>query len=148
MAIELEVQRVTTCETLPGDARFEEWTAAALRDRRRAELTLRLVDADESRRLNRQYRGRDAATNVLAFPADLPAGIDVPLLGDVVICAPLVEEEARRQGKDPLAHWAHLTIHGILHLLGFDHQTASEAERMEALETELMASLGLPDPYR
>jgi probable rRNA maturation factor len=111
------------------------------------ELTLRLVDRSESRELNARFRGKDQPTNVLSFPADLPPGIDIPLLGDIVICAPLVEEEARTQDKPLQEHWAHLVIHGILHLLGYDHQVEQDAIEMERIEVELLASLGIGNPY-
>jgi probable rRNA maturation factor len=147
MKIEVDVQRVTSFEPLPEDRQFRRWVRAALRGRQPAELTLRLVDRQEARALNAQYRGRDEPTNVLSFPADLPAEIDLPLLGDIVFCAPLVAAEAEAQGKALEAHWAHLTIHGVLHLLGFDHQQAEEAELMEGLEISLLNSLGLANPY-
>ena len=108
---------------------------------------MRLVGREESRQLNGQYRGIDKPTNVLSFPADLPGDIGIPLLGDLVICAPLVESEALEQGKAVLDHWAHLTVHGILHLLGYDHQDDSGAREMESLEIRLLQELGVPDPY-
>jgi probable rRNA maturation factor len=147
MTIELEVQRATRVEPLPSEARFRSWAAAALRGQGDCELTIRLVDREESRALNARYRGKDGPTNVLSFPAALPDAVDVPLLGDVVICAPVVLEEASKGQRPVDAHWAHLTIHGILHLLGYDHVEASEAEKMEALETRLLESLGFADPY-
>ena len=97
--------------------------------------------------LNAHYRGRDYATNVLSFPADLPEELEVPLLGDVVICAPVVRDEARDQGKTLAAHWDHMLIHGVLHLLGYDHESDHEAQEMEALEIRALASLGWTDPY-
>jgi probable rRNA maturation factor len=148
MTIDLEVQRATRFEPLPDDVQFTRWVTSALGGRDRAELTIRLVGEAESRRLNHRYRGRDAATNVLSFPADLPPEIDLPLLGDIVMCAPLVASEAAAQRKRPDDHWAHLTIHGVLHLLGYDHQEADEAREMERLEVDLLASLGIADPYR
>lgn len=147
MAIEIVVQIATVFKPLPDESQLEHWAAAALRGRQEAELTLRLVDEAESRQLNARYRGKDAATNVLSFPAELPSDMDLPLLGDIVICAPLVGREADEQNKPVNAHWAHLVIHGILHLLGHDHQEEAEAEKMEAIETELLFSLGFPDPY-
>jgi probable rRNA maturation factor len=147
MAIEVDVQFAVEAAGLPAAADFETWCGAALGERRDAELAVRVVGREESRRLNRAYRGKDAPTNVLSFPADLPPGIDLPLLGDIVICAPLVDEEAQAQGKEPRAHWAHLAVHGVLHLLGHDHQSDAEAAAMEALETRILLALGLPDPW-
>jgi probable rRNA maturation factor len=133
---------------LPSAASFRKWAAAAAQGRiRRADLAIRLVDTKEGRALNRHYRGKDYATNVLSFPAELPEGVTLPLLGDLVICAPVVAKEAAEQGKPPLAHYAHLTVHGVLHLLGLDHEDEREAEAMEQMEREILAALGLPDPY-
>ncbi len=98
--------------------------------------------------LNRRYRHRDYATNVLSFPVELPAGIATPLIGDLVICAPVVAREAAAQGKPARAHWAHLSVHGVLHLLGHDHIVEADATRMEALERRILATLGIADPYR
>jgi probable rRNA maturation factor len=135
---------------LPAPVSFRRWVDAALAGARRrdpAELAIRLVGAREGRELNRRYRGRDYATNVLSFPAELPKGVKLPLLGDLVICAAIVAREAAEQGKPPRDHYAHLTVHGALHLLGYDHETAADAARMEALEIRIMAGLGIPDPY-
>jgi probable rRNA maturation factor len=135
---------------LPAPASFRRWVEAALRGaqrRKAAELSIRLVDADEGRALNRDYRGKDYATNVLSFPAELPPGVASPLIGDIVICAPVVLREAAEQGKRPRDHFAHLTVHGVLHLLGYNHTAAEDAQRMEALETRILARLGISDPY-
>ena len=135
---------------LPSAASFRRWVEAALRGAKRrkpAELAIRIVDADEGRALNRDYRGKDYATNVLSFPVELPPGVALPLIGDLAICAPVVLREAAEQGKLPRDHWAHLTTHGVLHLLGYDHIENGEAEAMEALETRILASLGIADPY-
>ena len=135
---------------LPAPASFRRWVEAALRGakrRRPAELSIRVVDAAEGRALNRDYRGKDYATNVLSFPIELPPGVASPLIGDLAICAPVVLREAAGQGKRPGDHWAHLTIHGVLHLLGYDHIEDAEAEAMEALETHILAGLGIADPY-
>jgi probable rRNA maturation factor len=147
MKIELDVQNATSFEPLPEPEQFSLWLETALQGKSGIELTLRLVDREESRELNSRYRGKNQATNVLSFPAELPPGIDLPLLGDIVVCAPLVAEEARAQNKSLQSHWAHLVIHGALHLLGHDHQGEQEAVEMEALETELLASLGFGNPY-
>ncbi len=137
---------------LPAAASFRKWVAAALAGRiREADLAIRLVDADEGQALNRHYRGKDYATNVLSFPADVPEGlpknVKFPLLGDLVICAPVVAREAAEQGKALKDHYAHLTVHGVLHLLGWDHEDDKEAEAMEQLEREILADLGIADPY-
>ena len=147
MTIEVDVQNATTFQPLPDDSQFSLWVETALRGKREAELTLRLVDREESRELNSRYRGKDQPTNVLSFPVELPPGIEIPLLGDIVICAPLVGEESEAQDKALPAHWAHLVIHGVLHLLGHDHQDEHEAVEMEAIEVELLASLGFGNPY-
>jgi probable rRNA maturation factor len=138
---------------IPAAASFRKWVAAALSGRiREADLAIRLVDEKEGRALNRHYRGRDYATNVLSFPADLPEGLPegvrLPLLGDLVLCAPVVAREAHEQAKPLAAHYAHLTVHGALHLLGWDHGNDIEAEAMEQLEREILAGLGIGDPYR
>lgn len=135
---------------IPSAGSFRQWVAAALagaRHRKPAELSIRIVGAREGRALNRQYRGKDYATNVLSFPVELPQGVASALLGDLVICAPVVAREAREQTKAPGDHYAHLTVHGVLHLLGFDHQHEREAARMESLETRILAGLGIANPY-
>lgn len=133
---------------LPAPASFRRWVALALGTRPGvAEVAIRVVSAPEGRRLNREYRHKDYATNVLSFPAELPAGVNLPLLGDVVLCAPVVAREAREQRKPRAAHYAHLTIHGVLHLLGHDHQGPAETRRMERTEIQLLESIGIPDPY-
>lgn len=146
--LELDLQRATDAAA-PDDAAFRRWCELALRQRTAdSEMTIRLVDEAEGRELNHTYRHKDYATNVLSFPADVPDDLlDIPLLGDLVICVPVVEREAAEQGKPLEAHWAHLVIHGCLHLLGYDHIDDDEAEEMEALERELLAELGHPDPY-
>ncbi len=133
---------------LPAAVSFRRWTAAALEGRiRRADLAIRLVGEREGRAFNRHYRGRDYATNVLSFPAELPEGVRLPVLGDLIICAPVVAREARTQGKDLDAHYAHLTVHGVLHLLGMNHEDPREADVMEEIERQILADLGFPDPY-
>ncbi len=139
---------------LPAAVSFRKWVAAALDGRiREADLAVRLVGTKEGRALNRHYRGKDYATNVLSFPAEiadgvkLPKGVKMPLLGDLVLCAPVIAREAKEQKKPLASHYAHLTVHGALHLLGWDHEDTREAECMEQLEREILAGLGLPDPY-
>ena len=135
---------------LPSAASFKRWAAAACEGRiMKADLAIRLVDSKEGLALNRHYRGKDLPTNVLSFPAELPPGVELPmpLLGDLVICAPVVAREAEEQGKPLNAHYAHLTVHGVLHLLGMDHVDEREAEAMELLERGILADLGFADPY-
>ena len=149
LELELGVSYGLPRRGLPSAISFRRWVTAALSDRiRRADLALRLVDADEGLALNRHYRGQDHATNVLSFPADLPPGVELPILGDIVLCVPVVTREAAEQGKPLHHHFAHLTVHGVLHLLGLDHEDEREAEAMELLEREILASLGIEDPYR
>lgn len=135
---------------IPAATSFRRWVQAALLGaghEEPAELSIRVVDADEGLELNSRYRQKHYATNVLSFPADLPDGIELALLGDLVICAPVVTREAAEQGKPERNHWAHLTVHGTLHLLGLDHVLAHEAEQMEALEVRILADMGIPNPY-
>ncbi|WAH66232.1 rRNA maturation RNase YbeY [Xanthomonas hortorum] len=137
---------------LPSAVSFRKWVAAALKGRiREADLAVRIVDEKEGCSLNHHYRGKDYATNVLSFPAELPEGlpkgVKMPLLGDLVICAPVVAREAAEQGKSLASHYAHLTVHGTLHLLGWDHEDDKEADAMEQLEREILADLGIDDPY-
>jgi probable rRNA maturation factor len=133
---------------VPSPQEFERWVAAALAGRREAgELTIRVVGVTEGAALNETYRHRSGPTNVLSFPIDDSPEWDLPLLGDLVICAPLVMREAHEQHKSAMAHWAHLTVHGSLHLLGYDHEEPREAEIMEGLEAEILAALGYGDPY-
>ena len=135
-------------ESLPTAEDFEHWAAAALEGRCAAgEMTIRVVDMAEGTALNETYRRRSGPTNVLSFPVENAAETEPPLLGDLVICAPVVMREAREQHKTPRAHWAHMTVHGSLHLLGYDHEEAEEAEDMEGLEKTILAGLGYPDPY-
>jgi len=136
----VKVQRASRAAHIPPDAVLSRWARAALA--RAADVTVRYVAAAEARRLNREYRGKDYATNVLTFIYE-----PKPLAGDIVICAPVVAREAAEQGKKPADHWAHLTVHGTLHLLGYDHMDEGEAEAMEALETKILAGLGISDPY-
>ena len=140
---------------VPAAVSFRKWVAAALDGRiREADLAIRIVGSKEGRALNHHYRGKDYATNVLSFPAEIaegvkmPIGVKMPLLGDLVICAPVVAREAKEQKKPLTAHYAHLTVHGALHLLGWDHEDEREAEAMEQLEREILAELGIADPYQ
>ncbi len=135
---------------LPSDDDLQRWSMAALQGRTEfaePELTIRLVHNDESQELNSEYRGKDKPTNVLSFPFEAPPEVPIELLGDLIICAPVVQAEAQEQSKTPQAHWAHMVVHGCLHLLGYDHIKDDEAEIMENLERHIMASLGFSDPY-
>ncbi|WP_416886441.1 rRNA maturation RNase YbeY [Marinospirillum sp.] len=151
--LDLQIATQAPVETLPCEADFQRWLDLAYAaDQPATEVTLRLVDHEESQALNAAYRGKDAPTNVLSFPfeapIDLPPEAELSLLGDLIICVPKVLEEAQQQGKPVLHHWAHLVIHGLLHLQGFDHETEDEAEVMEHLEVQLLAQLGIADPYQ
>ena len=148
-AIALDIQIAIDSNTLPTQAQFETWVRLALGNTMpEAELTIRLVNKHESQSLNHTYRGKDKPTNVLSFPFESPPEVELPLLGDLVICVPVVESEAYEQNKSLEAHWAHMVVHGCLHLLGYDHIVDSEAEEMESLETQLIESLGFPNPYK
>lgn len=142
------VQYAVELPDVPQDRQLRAWARSALEAAEgRGALAIRVVDEAESAALNRRWRGKSGPTNVLSFRAAPPPGIDVAELGDVVICAPLVAREAAQQQKPPAAHWAHMVVHGVLHLLGHDHHDESDALRMETLETEILADLGFPDPY-
>ena len=134
---------------VPPDSELQHWIRTVLRDAGEddAELTIRMVEQDEMVTLNQDYRGRTGTTNVLSFPAERPPQVESDYLGDIVIDAARVASEARDQGKPERAHWAHLVVHGVLHLLGWDHQEAQEAGRMEVLERSILKELGVPDPY-
>jgi probable rRNA maturation factor len=148
MAVSVEVQQASEADDIPPDTSFQRWAEAALAGRGGdAELVVRVVDEPESRQLNHDYRGKDSPTNVLSFPFEAPPGVPTEHIGDLVICAPVVQREAVEQGKDVQAHWAHMTVHGVLHLLGYDHLNDVEAEEMEALERQVLAGLAYPDPY-
>lgn len=143
-------QIASTGSPLPAQSALEAWVDAVLAhfpEEPRIEVTIRMVDADESRDLNRDYRGRDRPTNVLSFPFEAPPGIELPLLGDLVICHPLVMQEALEQDKRLEDHYAHLVVHGTLHLLGYDHIEETDAETMEQLERDILATLSIADPY-
>jgi len=137
-----------SAEPAPEEDDIRNWIRAALTDRLQdTEISVRLVDIEEMSRLNETFRGKTGPTNVLSFPSELPAELELPLLGDIVICAPVVQREATEQGKPTQAHWAHMAVHGTLHLLGYDHLEEEEAEAMEAMETNILATLNYPCPY-
>ena len=148
MAITLDLQLACTIDKIPAETQFQQWLEAAILPfQAEAEVTIRIVDNSESQQLNLGYRGKDKPTNVLSFPFQCPPGIELPLLGDLVICAPVVMQEATEQGKSLNAHWAHMVIHGCLHLLGFDHINDDDAEQMEAEEVTILQQLGITNPY-
>lgn len=139
-------------ENLPDLAQLEKWIrltvdTASISIREEVELTVRIVSNEESQQLNYQYRDKNKSTNVLSFPFQNPPGVTLPLLGDLVICKEVVEKESTEQQKELLAHWAHMLIHGTLHLLGYDHIDEDEAVTMESIETKIMLKLDLSDPY-
>ena len=147
---ELDLDLQNACEQLdglPSEEEFFAWASAAMPENGEYEMTIRLVDEEESQTLNREYRGKDKPTNVLSFPFEVPEGIELPLLGDLVICRQVVEREAIEQQKPLSHHWAHMVVHGVLHLRGYDHIKDDEAEEMEALETQILASMSISDPY-
>ena len=144
----IEVQYAVASEVLPSADDIRHWVSHALQGGRDdVELVVRIVDEAEMTALNQRYRGKSGVTNVLSFPYEPLPGVSSRLLGDIVVCAPVVAEEAVRQGKSLDAHWAHLVMHGVLHLRGHDHHHDPDAHRMETLETRLLAGLGFDDPY-
>ena len=145
---QVDIQNASDAAFIPSEQDFLNWVTTAICEKKPdAEVSIRIVDKLESQTLNKQYRGIDKPTNVLSFPAEFPEGVDIPFLGDIVICAPIVELEAKAQKKTLEAHWAHMLIHGVLHLLGYDHIEDDEAEIMEALEIKYLARLGISSPY-
>lgn len=144
----VSIQIATNDDNIPSEEDFCRWVAAALPENRQDwELTVRIVSLGESEALNQQYRQKAGPTNVLSFPSDLPPELNIPFLGDLVICAAIVEQEAEAQQKSLEAHWAHMTVHGTLHLLGYDHLEDAEADAMEALETSILQTMNYPAPY-
>lgn len=150
--LQLDVQlAVEKDNDLPSAEQLNQWATAALlkrTDHEEPELTIRIVDEAESQELNSEYRGKDKPTNVLSFPFEAPAHVPIPLLGDLIVCKQVVEREAVEQDKTLTAHWAHMIVHGCLHLLGFDHIEDEEAEEMEGIERIVMKDLGFDDPYK
>ncbi len=149
MTLAVEVQIAAADASLPSQRQLSDWALAAWQEEgvRDAEVVVRVTDEAESRRLNHEFRGRDKATNVLSFPFDPVPEIDLNHVGDLVICAPVVAREAVEQGKQADAHWAHMVVHGMLHLQGYDHETDEQAAEMETLETQVLTGLGYPAPY-
>jgi len=149
MRLSLQVQYASECPRLPTKNAIADWARAALAetDGGTAQVNVRIVDETESAELNKRYRKKDGPTNVLSFPFENPPGVETDILGDVVICAPVVEREASEQGKQRDAHWAHMVVHGIMHLQGYDHIDKKDARRMESMETRILEKLGFDDPY-
>lgn len=133
---------------LPSEELLTSWFEKTIKSfRTQAEITIRIVDKEESQELNNMYRQKDKPTNVLSFPFEAPIGVELDLLGDLVLCRQVIENEAEEQNKSPLAHWAHMVVHGSLHLLGYDHINEIDAEEMESLEVSIMHALGFENPY-
>ena len=154
MTVTVDIDNHCSALWSPSPNTCQNWIQHALRHvggDEKSSLGIRIVSAEESRELNRQYRQKSGATNVLSFPANLPgtvaSNIGFTHLGDLVFCAEFIEQEAKAQSKSLEAHWAHLIVHGLLHLLGHDHQTEQQAEEMEGLEIEILKKLGIPNPY-
>ena len=148
MNLSIDIQMACPSEEAPDEDSIKRWASAAIRDERdNSQLNLRIVDEQESADFNQQYRGKTGATNVLSFPFDAVAPEPLPILGDLVVCAPVVNREANEQQKTSEAHWAHIIVHGVLHLLGYDHIDDSDAAQMEALETSILLELNFPAPY-
>ena len=148
MTVEIDMQLATKCSDLPEETDFVRWIERALQGKKEAaEVVVRLVDEAESAELNQTYRDKTGPTNVLSFPFEAPAEVEINLLGDLVICAPVIEREAKEQSKAVEAHWAHMAVHGSLHLLGYDHQTDEQAETMESLEIDILTAMGYATPY-
>lgn len=150
--LDMVIQNQQKAIKLPSQQDLQKWAAAALSNDDEVQVTLRVVDADESQALNKEYRQKDKATNVLSFPMDMPEEflqvLEMNLLGDLVVCASIVEQEAAQQNKTKDAHWAHMLVHGMLHLQGYDHIDDEEAEQMEALEIQILKQLGFENPYQ
>jgi probable rRNA maturation factor len=151
MEIELDLDIADNLQHVPTEEQFRGWITQALTaggyNKNSVELSVMVVSETVSQTLNDQYRGKNKPTNVLSFPAEIPEFVESELIGDMVICAPLVQKEAEQQNKSLQDHWAHLTIHGCLHLLGFDHIEDEEAEQMEAIEIKVLQQLGIANPY-
>lgn len=150
MSVLLDLQVACENPDIPCQEKIQRCLDSVLlhQDMGEQEITVRIVDKDESQQLNHEYRGKDKPTNVLSFPFESPPGIDMNLLGDLVICADIVSEEAQQQNKSALHHWYHMLVHGSLHLMGFDHLEDHDADHMEALEIAILAKIGVDDPYQ
>ncbi len=146
--VDIQHQSPADSEYVPTNRQLQQWSARACAEvTGETELTIRITGIEEMQALNRTYRGKNYPTNVLSFPADLPEELDLPLLGDIIICSPVVNQQAKEQGKPLQAHWAHMVVHGTLHLIGYDHIETQDAEEMESKEIEILQSLGFENPY-
>ncbi|MDQ7090663.1 MAG: rRNA maturation RNase YbeY [Methylococcales bacterium] len=143
---QIDLQIASTAKNLPTEMHFQTWVDNVLNDS--SELVIRLVDVSESAELNQRYRHKQGATNILSFPFEAPEMVTTSLLGDLVICVPLIEQQALQQHKPLLNHWAHIVIHGTLHLCGYDHENKADADEMETKEINLLKKLSIPNPYQ
>lgn len=145
---QIDIQRIFDSNGQPDQMQIQAWVDAALEGfGQDTEIVIRIVDETESAQLNEQYRHKKGPTNILSFPFEVPEGIELDLLGDLVICAPVVAREAAEQHKQPAHHWAHIVVHGVLHLLGYDHTGDDEAEQMESREIEILKKMDINNPY-
>jgi probable rRNA maturation factor len=148
VTIEVDVQYATSSQHCPSQADIEQWITVSLNKlNQTGSVLVRIVDEPEITQLNHQYRKKNKATNILSFPSQLPPELRDNMLGDMVICAPVLEKEAQEQQITLQAHWAHMVVHGTLHLLGHDHEEDTQAQQMESLEVAILSDLGIPDPY-
>jgi len=148
MKVNVDIENVSSCKNIPDEIFFRRWVSASLSSQKKPlEVAIRVINEDESAALNYRFRKKNVATNVLSFPADLPESLNFPLLGDLAICAQVVAREADEQNKGLDAHWAHIIIHGSLHLIGFDHEDDADAEKMEKMETQILSEFYFPSPY-
>lgn len=146
--IELSVSEGVDEAILPSEEKIQQWAQASYQSNDAAVISMQIVASDEMQELNKNYRGKDKPTNVLSFPMEMPADIGINILGDLALCVEVIEQEAEQQGKSSEAHWAHMVVHGVLHLQGYDHVEDEEAEIMEAQEIEIMKGLGFDNPYK
>ncbi len=144
----LDIQIISQSKQLPDQEQFQYWVDAVLKDESEdAEVVIRIVDEAEMIQFNEQYRDKKSSTNILSFPFEVPEGVDSNLLGDILVCAPVVEKEAHQQHKELDHHWAHMIVHGVLHLLGYDHVNDQDAEEMEMLEVKILKKIKIKNPY-
>lgn len=146
--IELSISDEVDAAALPSEEDFQQWAQPCYPGKDEAVASMQVVSSEEMQELNKTYRAKDQPTNVLSFPMELPEEVGINILGDLALCAAVIEVEAKQQGKEPAAHWAHMVVHGMLHLQGYDHIEDDEAEEMEAREVEIMKVLGFENPYQ